>query len=79
MTPTKTCTRCGTAKPADNRHYHAHAGTRDGLHTQCRECRKTKARDDSRAYYERNRDRCRAYSRHYYRTVAKLRNAGVSA
>ena len=39
----KRCSNCGLEKRATRKHFHAHAKSADGLQSQCKACRKSKA------------------------------------
>lgn len=57
---TKTCSKCGEAKPLDR--FSRRAAMKDGLKSQCKDC-------DSllrRAYYENNKDREREQNRQWH-------------
>jgi len=49
---TKTCTKCGEAKPATTEHYVKKSSSRDGLATECKVCKKLR----DRAHYETNKE-----------------------
>jgi len=54
----KKCTKCGEIKPATAEYFNRDRTKKDGIRTQCRECR--------REYYQKNKDRRLEYWREYY-------------
>ena len=58
VTRMKTCTRCNTPKPATPEYFHGRKDAKDGLRSDCRECKNIKRND----YYQRGgRERTRVY------------------
>ena len=70
MTTEKRCSACKRLLPADSVHWHRNGATRDGWHTQCRDCRREREAERARTLYREDegvRGRSQAYSRGYYR------------
>ena len=57
----KICSKCKESK--DVSEFHKNKGTNDGLHNQCKSCRK--------AYSEINSDRLKEYKQEYYERVGR--------
>lgn len=57
----RTCKKCGEAKPATAEFFNRHAGCKDGLRSECRECHKTRMR----SYYQANSAERRAKTAEY--------------
>lgn len=49
MKKTKTCTKCGTTKPATVEFFGKQSAAKDGMHTHCRLCRQRANREAQRA------------------------------
>lgn len=45
ITSAKTCTACGSVKPATEEFFHVHKSGKLGLRAQCRDCRKARMRE----------------------------------
>lgn len=58
----KRCTTCGNIYPATKENFSCDARQKDGLKSQCRECRLK----DMAEYCDKNRDECRASSLRWY-------------
>lgn len=59
---TKTCTKCGRELLATPEYFTRTSSTRDGLHTQCKECRQK----HNRAYWQENREAINERQRESY-------------
>lgn len=70
-TTLKTCTQCGQSKPATPEYFTRTKSTKDGLHTQCKECKQK----NDRARWAENADELNAKRRESYPERADNRNA----
>ena len=48
----KVCSSCEITKPATRTYFHTHAGSRDGFHSACKQCRNALARSTQKRPYQ---------------------------
>jgi hypothetical protein len=61
-TPMKRCSKCGVEKPATLEFFARHSSCKDGLHTQCKECKNARGRQS----WEENKEKRNSTRRQKY-------------